>query len=60
MQRAELILESEKRIAPDGRRRQYYVVTPKGKEYLAAMTKTYNRFMEGFNRVLSEESEENA
>ena len=60
MLRSEFILESEKRIAPDGRRRQYYTITPKGQHHLQAMTDTYNRFINGFNRILSEESEGDA
>lgn len=41
---AEYILESKKRNAPDGRRRQYYTVTDSGREYLSQLLEIYNRF----------------
>ena len=37
MQQSELIEESGKRIAPDGRRRQYFRITEKGKHQLAKL-----------------------
>lgn len=41
---AEYILESRKRNAPDGRRRQYYSITDSGRAYLADLLAIYHRF----------------
>lgn len=46
------ILELGRRIAPDGRRRQYYGITETGKLYLAQMLETYSRFLKGVNSML--------
>lgn len=40
----ECIEETRKRIAPDGRRRQYYHITDKGLQYLAEQKALYRRF----------------
>lgn len=45
--------EVKKRIAPDGRRRQYYQITDSGREYLSASINTYRQFMKGFEAILS-------
>lgn len=49
--------ETEKRIAPDGRLRQYYVITESGKEYLQELLQTYREFFRGVNAILSGEEE---
>ena len=46
------IIESEKKTAPDGRRRQYLAVTPKGRDRLAQLMGSYERFMKGVADVL--------
>ena len=47
------IAESEKRNAPDGRLRQYYTITDRGKNYLDQLMKEYHRFISGVNAVLA-------
>ena len=49
---AEYILESRKRIAPDGRRRQYYTITDAGKAYLTELLAIYNRFSASVSAIL--------
>lgn len=49
-----LILESGKRFAPDGRRRQYYDITDLGRDYLARLLKIYASFTRGVDAVLTE------
>lgn len=46
------IIESRKRNAPDGRRRQYYTITESGKVYLADLLNTYARFSAAVTDVL--------
>lgn len=46
--------ESEKRTAPDGRRRQYYRITDKGRAYLKQLKETYARFSKGVAEILAE------
>ena len=52
------IQELKKRIAPDGRRRQYYTITPAGREYLQELLNTYQRFTYGVANVMLEESQQ--
>ena len=52
------IVEKEKRITPDGRRRQYFAVTDRGREYLSRLLQTYFAFSQGIAEVLSEEEKE--
>ncbi len=52
------IEELKKRVAPDGRRRQYYTITPCGKEYLEALLKCYTRFSAGVQDILIGKKEE--
>lgn len=52
------IQELKKRIAPDGRRRQYYTITTAGREYLQELLNTYRRFTYGVANVMSEESQQ--
>ena len=46
------IYEKEKKIAPDGRRRQFYAITDGGREYLASCIDAYGRFTRGISDVL--------
>ncbi|MCD7838577.1 MAG: PadR family transcriptional regulator [Clostridiales bacterium] len=52
MSRAEYITESKKRVAPDGRWRQYYKITPEGRAYLRELLETYDRFITGVSEIL--------
>lgn len=56
---AEHILECPKRNAPDGRRRQYYCITEKGRNYLSQLLNIYVTFSEGVSNVLTEGDREN-
>jgi len=47
------IKESGKRIAEDGRRRQYYCITAEGKEYLDKLIETYRRFNLGITKIFN-------
>lgn len=47
------IRETEKRNAPDGRRRQYYRITETGSAYLKQLMEIYSRFSEGVAAVLA-------
>ena len=49
-----LIIESGKRIAPDGRRRQYYTITGQGRTHLALLLEIYSSFSRGVSMVLEE------
>lgn len=51
--------EVGKRIAEDGRRRQYYQITDKGREYLVGLTENYERLSAGIHRILQPASEPN-
>jgi PadR family transcriptional regulator PadR len=53
MSNGEYITETKKRIAPDGRRRQYYQITEQGRAYLADLLETYQRFSGGVSNILS-------
>lgn len=54
MTRAEFIVESQKRTAPDGRLRQYYRITAEGAEYLSQLLSVYRRFIAGVADILTE------
>lgn len=49
------IMELPRRIAPDGRRRQYFGITPKGRAFLEQLRSCYRRFTQGVNCILQEE-----
>lgn len=51
---SEFIIETRKRIAPDGRRRQYYRITERGQIYLAKLLDVYATFTRGVAMVLAE------
>lgn len=46
------VLESEKRIAPDGRKRQYYQITATGQDYHQQLMEIYRRFIGSINTIL--------
>lgn len=54
MTKAEYIVESQKRTAPDGRLRQYYRFTAAGAEYLSQLLVVYRRFTAGISDILTE------
>ena len=47
------LTEGKKKTAPDGRLRQYYVITEEGTARLEEMLETYRRFSQGVNDILS-------
>ncbi|MCD8145053.1 MAG: PadR family transcriptional regulator [Oscillospiraceae bacterium] len=51
--KGEYITECKKRIAPDGRLRQYYTITEKGRAYLSELLGSYSRFIRAADRILS-------
>jgi len=53
------IKETEKRYAPDGRRRQFYFITDIGRERLHLLLSTYRLFIENIETILKEEDREN-
>ena len=58
MSRGGYITESQKRIAPDGRLRQYYTITEQGRAYLSGLLDTYRRFSRGVSDILSSGGDE--
>lgn len=50
---AGFLTEDKKRTAPDGRLRQYYQITDKGRAYLASLLETYARLSEAAEKVLA-------
>lgn len=46
------IWEAYKNTAPDGRRRQYYQITDKGREHLETLLEVYQRFTGGVDVLL--------
>ncbi len=46
------IVEGYKKIAPDGRRRQYYQITPRGRAYKKQLVELYRRFSGGVELLL--------
>lgn len=51
------IVEAYKKSAPDGRRRQYYQITDKGRQYAGELAALYRRFTGGVELLL--EGDEN-
>ena len=49
------IVEAYKKIAPDGRRRQYYQITGEGVRYLAELLSLYHRITNGVALLLGED-----
>ena len=56
MLQAKHIFECEKRIAPDGRRRQFFQITDQGRAYYEQLIKIYRNFTNGIDMVLSDDS----
>ena len=54
LQQSGHIVESEKRNAPDGRRRQYLSITETGKTYLVQLLEIYRTFSKGVDTILRE------
>ncbi len=54
LQQSGYLTESAKRIAPDGRRRQYYIITDTGKAYLGQLLDAYTRFSKGIENILTD------
>lgn len=57
MTRSGYIAEGSKRNAPDGRLRQYYTITAKGRAYLAQLVEEYGLVEEGVENVLNLKTE---
>lgn len=55
LQEGGYIYEKEKRIAPDGRRRQYFAITEQGRVYLSRLLQTYCVFTQGVSDLLAGE-----
>lgn len=52
------IHEAGKRIAEDGRRRQYYSISPEGVRYLDELVETYERFAAGVANIFKSGADE--
>ena len=59
LQESGYIAELPRRIAPDGRRRQYFTITPEGVAYLAQLRDIYAAFSKGVAHILDERYESN-
>jgi len=59
LQQSGYITESQKRNAPDNRRRQYYRITEKGSHYLTELLETYQRFTDGVSAILQDRAQNN-
>lgn len=59
LQEAGYIAELPRRIAPDGRRRQFFTITTEGSAYLTQLRDIYAAFTEGVAHILDERSESN-
>ena len=51
------IVEGYKKIAPDGRRRQYYQITPEGRVHKEELVAFYRQFSGGVELLLREEGD---
>lgn len=54
LQQSGYLTESEKRSAPDGRRRQYYRITDAGRTYLSQLMGVYTHFSKGVADILTD------
>ena len=54
MEEAGHIAELPRRIAPDGRRRQYFSITPEGLAYLSHLKTVYTAVTGGIAKILAE------
>ncbi len=50
---ADYLAETKKKTAPDGRLRQYYHITKKGRAHLQDLLATYRTFFQGIDDILS-------
>lgn len=50
---ADYLTETKKKTAPDGRLRQYYNITKKGRAHLQDLLATYRTFFRGIDDILS-------
>jgi PadR family transcriptional regulator PadR len=57
LQQSKYIAESEKRTAPDGRRRQYFSITEAGSDYLTQLHRLYSHFIRGVDEILTFQAE---
>lgn len=55
LQQIGYITDSDKRIAPDGRKRQFFSISQQGRIHYKELLKTYHRFISGVNTVLTED-----
>ena len=53
LSQAGYLLESKKKVAPDGRLRQYYKITEKGRAHLETLLNAYQNFIQGVNDIFS-------
>ncbi len=53
MSEAGYVTTGDKRTAPDGRLRQYYRLTKRGRGYLAQLISGYNAFIQGVSNILN-------
>ena len=51
---SEYITESKKQNAPDGRLRQYYKITDRGRLYLAQLETGYRSFLSAVDKILQD------
>lgn len=49
-----LVVETRKRSAPDGRRRQYYGITEKGLKRQTLLSAAYSKFLRNANAIIME------
>lgn len=59
LQKAGYITELPRRIAPDGRRRQYFGITPLGFDHLVQLKNVYVAFSNGVANIINEGTEHN-
>lgn len=50
------IANSDKRIAPDGRKRQFFSISQLGRNHYKELLETYQCFIRGVNTVLAEDA----
>lgn len=54
------IVENEKKVAEDSRRRQYYAITNEGRIYYHQIRQEYEAFINGASKVLSFSDDEDS
>ena len=58
LQQIGYITNGDKRIAHDGRKRQFFSISPQGQSYYKELLETYQRFISGVNTVLTDNDQE--